>query len=523
MKEGKQLAQSLVFLTGKQLRFVYVLLNDVNLWEIISSKTKDAVSKDNPAHFYAWLSKEAEKLNDVDDQELQLDLLLQLSKVLKLPAKLYNESYEIENQCANIVQEVFNILQKKYKQFANQYEQFHLKNKLEFFIHWEIAEMYIHLNEQHYRKKEENVIALWTEEVLTFLQEMPTYQQEQVIQQLNLSACTQNELSKALQTDAFSVFTAISERTGFHFYQFLLRNFSRNRTATIQEDAYFSWMTNPNLLLSLIFKGGGILSRYQNLLFNKGLLPIVLLQATLPFLSEGMENQNDLSPLSSSWRSRFDHYRSMLRTVNELVRKQNDCQAALDILYKEKQTLEETAYQTKSYHEQMLQKLTQLLKQDPSRPYFGELSVKQNRLQENLKKVNEKMNAQSSETKGVVGKISSFVKSSYYGTEKAQLEKKLEKVFNEITETVLAKYPDYEPEIVQEIIYLREHLAEIERELTSIKTKIDQLEQNLLSFKQSEKEEREKIVSAEKRTYGLAEMYQLVVEKENKQSIGLND
>ncbi|WP_338754192.1 hypothetical protein [Bacillus sp. FJAT-52991] len=516
MKEGKQLAQSLVFLTGRHLRFVYVLLNNANLWDIVSSKTKDVVSKERSAHFYTWLSKEAEKLNEVDDTELQLDLLLHLSKTLKLPGRQYNEPYEIETQCSNIVEKVFSLLQKKYKQISNMYEQSHNKNKLEFLIHWEIAEMYVHLNEQNKGKNEETSSMLWTEEIVAFLQDMPNYQQEQVIQQLGLSACIENELAEALQKDVFSVFTVICERAGFHFYQSLLQSFSRKEASNLNDVAYFSWMTHPNLLLSLIFKGGGILYRYQNLLFNKGLLPIVLLQTTLPFFSEGIENQSDLSPLSSAWQHRFDHYRSMLRTVNELVKKQSDDQAALQILCKEQKTLEETAYQTNSYYEQMLQKLTQLLKQDPSRPYFGELSVKQNRLQESLKKVNEKIEAQQASRHGLISKVSSFVKSNYYETEKTQLEKKLEKVFNEITEMILEKYPDYEPEIVHEMIRLKEQLAAIEQELIEIKKKVHKLEGDLLYLKNNEKEEREKIAIAEKQTYGLSEIYQLVIEKENR-------
>ncbi|OZI11858.1 hypothetical protein CEW92_09550 [Bacillaceae bacterium SAS-127] len=515
MNEGKQLAQSLVFLTGRQLRFVYVLLNDVNLWDIVSSKTKDVVSKERSAHFYTRLSKEAEKLNGVSDRELQLDLLLHLSKTLKLPERLYNEFYEIEKQCTNIVEEIFSMSQKKYKQFSNVYEQFSNKNKLAFLIHWELAEMYTHLNEQN--QGEERLTMLWTEEIVAFLQALPNYQQEQVRQQLSLHACTANELSEALQKDVFTVFTVICERAGFRFYQELLQSFSRKEAANVHDVAYFSWMTHPNLLLSLIFKGGGILYRYQHLLFNKGLLPIVLLQTALPFLSEGEENESDLSPLSTAWQKRFEHYCSLLRAVNELVKQRNDGQTALDILYQEREALEGTSSQTNNYYEQMLQKLTQLLKQDPSRPYFGELSVKQNRLQENLRKVNGKIEAQQALKRGLINKVSSFVKSSYYGTEKAQLEKKLEKVFSEITETVLEKYPDYAPEITREIILLREQLAMNEQKLMEIKKKIHELEENLLHLKNNEKEEREKIAIAEKRTYGLAEMYQLVMEKENRQ------
>ncbi|WP_157796205.1 hypothetical protein [Bacillus xiapuensis] len=519
MREGQQLAQALTYLKGMPLRFVYVMLNDLNLWDVVSSKTKDLVSKDKSAHFYKWMQREAEKLQGIKDSELQLDLLLQLSRVLKLAGRSYHNSYEIEKQCADITAEVFKQLQKKHKSFAAVYDQSYSKNKLEFIIHWEMAEMYTHLIEQRKDSENDSSSAVWLDEIISFLQELPDYQQEQIKQSLHLSGWSKAELTAALQQDAFGTFTAIAERAGFRFYKVLLQGYSNQSDANdlpSDDVAYFSWMANPNLLLSLIFKSGGILYRYQNLLFNKGLLPIVLLEAALPYLSESEEDFDQgkyLEEMVLVWESRFEQYRLMLRKVNELVIQGNDWKETLERLHQEKKKMESEAYQTNVYHQQLLQRLTQLLKRDPERPYFGELSVKNNRLQESLMKVTAKLDREASAKRGVVGRISSFVKSSYYHTEKVQLEKKIEKVFQEMNSLVLEKYQDYEPELVEKINETGGNLQKIQDEMQNLDEEITAYEEKLREAADQEKEVRSQITEAEKRTYGLSEVYEIEMEK----------
>ncbi|WP_285615688.1 hypothetical protein [Pseudobacillus badius] len=520
MMEGRQLAHSLVSLKGAHLRFVYVMLHDLNFWDLVSSKTKDLVSKEQSAHFYEWLQKEADKLNVVKDEELQLDLLLELSKALKLPMRLLDDPYKVIKQCEEIIEEAFQQLQKQYKDFAKSFDQFPEKNKVEFLVHWEMTQLYRHMNAQKSKAEKETAAMIWVDEMLAFIGQLPTYQQEQLKERIHLSEWTKAELHAALSDDPFLVFTAIVEKTGFGFYKYLLQCFSNTGQASAfapQEAAYFSWMTNPDLLLSLIFKGGGILYRYQNLLFNKGLLPMVLFETMLPYLADKLseeEQDEELAIINRSWNKRFDDYRNMLRSVNEKVQKQNDWKKGLSILEEELREVETVLRQTEAYNQQLHGKLTQQLKKDPARPYFGELSVRNNRLQEDLRRVEAKLAKQEKEKKGIIGAVSTFIKSSYYQTEKTQLEKKIDKVFNDMSALVLDKYHDYEPELVLEIHLSDDELVKLNSRKQEIQRKIDKFTEKLTEAKQQEKQMRSAIAEAEKQTYGLSQLYKAAMEEQ---------
>ncbi len=283
------------------------------------------------------------------------------------------------------------------------------------------------------------------------------------------------------------------------------------------EAPYFSGLMDPDLLLPLIFRSGNILYRYQNLLFNKGLLPVVLLETALPYLADQAEEEVDdekLAIISQSWNWRLVNYKNMLRAVNEMIQKQNDWSKGLSILKEELKEEESAFQQAETYNKQLYEKLKNLLKKDPARPYFGELSVKNNRYQESLKRIEEKMQKQAESKKGIIRSVSKFIKSSYYQTEKIQLEKRIEKVFDEMTALVLEKYQNYEPRLIEEIYASNEQLARLQTKQQDLQQRIRKFETKLAEVKRQEKETRSDIAEAEKRTYGLSQMYRLEMEKE---------
>lgn len=498
---------------------VYVMLHELSFWDLVSSKTKDLVSKEQSAHFYEWLEKEADKLNIVEDQELQLDLQLELSKAMKIPMRTLENPYQIIKQCEDIIEEVFHQLHKQQKDFRSAYERSVEKNKLEFLIHWEMTELFSYLNEK--RKKEEEASAtVWAREVLQYVEQLPSHQSEQLKHQLNIVEWTEKEAGAALERNPLLLFTMIVKKAGFGFYKYLLHSFAKKKEAGAAEMAeapYFSGLMDPDLLLPLIFRSGNILYRYQNLLFNKGLLPVVLLETALPYLADQAEEEVDdekLAIISQSWNWRLVNYKNMLRAVNEMIQKQNDWSKGLSILKEELKEEESAFQQAETYNKQLYEKLKNLLKKDPARPYFGELSVKNNRYQESLKRIEEKMQKQAESKKGIIRSVSKFIKSSYYQTEKIQLEKRIEKVFDEMTALVLEKYQNYEPRLIEEIYASNEQLARLQTKQQDLQQRIRKFETKLAEVKRQEKETRSDIAEAEKRTYGLSQMYRLEMEKE---------
>ncbi|HZG72824.1 MAG TPA: hypothetical protein VEY51_14900 [Chondromyces sp.] len=518
--EGSQLAQSLVSLRGMHLRYVYALLCELHVWDLVSTKTKDVFSKEQSSHFFTWLDRETEKLKDEPDEELQLDLLLQLSKALKIESRLFDLPTEIERQCEEIVDEAFGLLKKQYKELEQYYDQAYSKNKLEVMIHWQMKLIYDHLAE----KKTESPSPLpWVKEMEQYLSEVPDYFQEQLKEVFEVESLKEKDLSTVISKKGILfVFSEITKRTGLVFYRQLLESFSAETTKLEElksDTIYFAWMMNPNVLLSLIFSGGTVLYRYQYLLFNKGLVPIVLMQTVLPYFAEEHRSEKDINVLSVKWNERYQIYRTILRTINENMKEQEEWEHALSLLKEDRQSIQSIQYKNESYMKQLKDKLTGLLKDDEQRPYLGDLSVKYSRLKERYDKVSEKLTEKETEKKGVLRAVSGYIKTGIWQTEKLQLEKKLAKIYDEMTELVIEKYVDYEPELIVEIRQVKLKLDEIQEELRVLDEREKKVNEKLSALKESEKNQRIRKEQAEKRTYGLKKMHALEMGRAGKGSI----
>ena len=117
--DGRILANSIVSLKGTDLRMVYALLCRKNLGQLLSSKTKGLFSKEGQDHFTKYLEDEVKKVENKEDQELQVDLFLKLTELLKIKGRKYILQQNIVDQCETIVDEVYEQFQKQDKQFRS--------------------------------------------------------------------------------------------------------------------------------------------------------------------------------------------------------------------------------------------------------------------------------------------------------------------------------------------------------------------------------------------------------------------
>ena len=117
--DGQILANSLVSLKGTDLRMVYVLLCKTNIGVLVSAKTKDLFSKKEIDHFTKHMEAEVENIRDKDDCEIQVDLYLELIKMLKLKGTKYSLDKEIQDQCLNIVNSVYASYKSRIRDFVH--------------------------------------------------------------------------------------------------------------------------------------------------------------------------------------------------------------------------------------------------------------------------------------------------------------------------------------------------------------------------------------------------------------------
>src|SRR3954471_13499595 len=95
--DGQTLARSLMSLKRTDLKMVYVLLCKTNFGHLLTSKTKDLFSKENIDHFSKYLLEEVKKIEHKDDAVIQVNLLLEMEKLLKLRGSHYTTQKEIED------------------------------------------------------------------------------------------------------------------------------------------------------------------------------------------------------------------------------------------------------------------------------------------------------------------------------------------------------------------------------------------------------------------------------------------
>ena len=115
--DGQLLANGVVRLKGNDLKLVYALLCKTNMGSLLTSKSKDLITKGDSDHFMKHLESEVQKLDSKSDEELQVDLFVEMTKLLNLRGLNYSLQKEIEDQSATIVDEVYDLFLSKIRNF----------------------------------------------------------------------------------------------------------------------------------------------------------------------------------------------------------------------------------------------------------------------------------------------------------------------------------------------------------------------------------------------------------------------
>lgn len=323
--DGKLLTSSLVHLKGQELRMIYSLLFKTNIVSLISAKTKDLFNKDLD-HFNASLEKEIEKLAHISDEALQIDLFLKLTEIYELKGTHYDTAVEIEQKCADIIQSAHEEMlkdEKEYKEFVHSADD---KSALQFMIHYQMQKVFSTFDGKfkEFNDKERND---FTEKIHQFLMDLPAEKQAQVKEKLQIDELTNDTVRQIMVTQgSVIVLSIIVEVAGFAAYTTLTTAIATSMAivgVTLPFGVYtfattlLSLIINPFVLIPLALGGGGWLLTRQNKHLRKKLVPVVLLQMTLPLIvgvgHEEVEQQN-----LQAFISRWQHQREKQIELNTL-------------------------------------------------------------------------------------------------------------------------------------------------------------------------------------------------------------
>ena len=330
--DGRILAGSIVSLQGTDLRMVYALLCKTNLGHLLSSKTKRLFSKEGSDHFTKHLEDEVKKIENKDDHELQVDLFLELTELSKLRGRKYTLRQNIEDQCEMIVKEVYERYQKQDKQFRSFVEDMSHLSKLQQMIRFQMSKVFRELDGgfQEFSLEDQMKFA---SQVNEYIHSLPEEKKQMIQEELDIPELTDMTIGKAIMMNGTSmVFAIIAEVSGTAFYSTattLVTRFANLFGFTLPFGFYtgvtstVAVLTNPLFMFPLLIGGGAILINHQNKSLKKKLLPIILLQLSLPYMNQE-EEICEFEPFIGEWARRYNEYRSYCLGIERIEAEQTE-------------------------------------------------------------------------------------------------------------------------------------------------------------------------------------------------------
>lgn len=516
--DGQLLANSLMSLKGNDLKMVYILLCKTNMGQLLTSKTKDLFSKESIDHFSKHLIEEVKKIEHKADSIIQVELLLELTRFLKISGANYSVKSELENQCKAIVQEVYEQFQKQDKRFRVFTESENHSSKLEQMVQFQMGKVFHELDDsfQNFSLEDRQK---FSSQVNEYIQSLPEEKQNQIKEKLGMDDLTDDIVLMSIATSGTSkVFTIIAEVSGFSFYSTttsLVATFPGLFGLTMPLGFYtgvtstIAVLANPIFLIPLLLGGGVLLVNHQNKSLKSRMLPIILLQIALPYMSKGEENVR-FEPFVQEWEKRFSKYKRLHEKLGKIENDQ--IEARKKMAYHDKAIKKYRLQMDEEIEKVIVEK--QQIKNALQMINFDALDISpsfilhSNEYRIVLSKIKElesqtKVSVQSS----LISKIGSQIRSLTKILDIKDEENKLDSILDSMVEDVLhstSSFSQHEREKIQFVERKIEQLIEVknveEAEKQKMETKLRYLEQKRVIVNK-------RLNGLEKENDSLAELY----------------
>jgi hypothetical protein len=508
---GQILSQALAKLSGHDLRLVYALLCKTNIFNLISTKTKDLLSSDESNHFSKHLEEEAKKLLSKTDEEIRLSLFLELTKIAQLKGGRYDLKKEIEDKCQEIVDWAFNEFQKKNKEFQQYYKEKDI-DKLEAMIHWQMNQVFKELDLKLIGLSEYEQDQL-AEKVLEFVNSLPSDQQEKIKEKLGVQEISNKVVKNIMaQSGASILFATIVEVSGFAFYTTatsMLAAFMGFFGITLPFGAYttltstIAFLANPLFILPLILGGGVLLVNHQNKSLRKRLVPIVLMQISLPYLTNPEISYHDLSVISNEWIPKFDNYKQLYHKLKLNQEEQRKLNREISALNTKLQAREADKKEKENKISAIKEKLKEKLKNDKGRPYIEGLTNQLHSMQNQIVGLEEQIKIEKRSSTGFWRSIKTALKTSNYQLEIASLKRRMDQTFEQMVEIILQGKLEYANEQFGQVNSLQLEIQELLQQISTLQIQLSEKNKELSNLRIKERTIRNEIKNKEIETYGL--------------------
>lgn len=513
------LANSLVSLKGTDLKMVYALFCRTNIGNLLFSKTKDLLSKEECDHFSKHLEEEVRKIEHKGDQELQVYLLLEITRLLKLRGTKYSLEKEILDQCLNIVNDVYAQFLKYDKKFRSYAEKQSNSSKLQQMVQFQMSKIFNELDDsfQDFSIKDQTKFAAQVNE---YIQDLAEEKQKKIKEKLGVDDLTDEMVRKAIATSGTSiVFAVIVEVSGFAFYTTatsLLASFAGLFGLTLPFGFYtgltstIAVLANPIFILPLLLGGGALLVNHQNKSLRKKLLPIIVMQIALPFMSRGAASIQ-FDSFIQEWEERYEkdlYFHDEVKKIEskqEIIRKQIIEKEKLIQEYLSEINTNETLIHNEKQNIKSVLKFTSLdnkIVNDSFRIHSGQY-------QKNLQdmKVQKQSKKNQTASTGFFQRIGNSISNISTSLDIKEKEKYSEKLLDLMVEDILYSESEFKKNERVKVNTINNDNKQLENNKNTEVRKKRELEDNLSSLNQQKNNYMKQIKKLEKEHYGLEELF----------------
>lgn len=322
--DGQLFSHSLFALKGDDLRIIFALFNKTNISNIITSKTKDFLSVDEQDHLHKHLFNEMEKLQDISDDKLRFYLFLEMTKVLGIKGVKYTTEDQLESQAVKIVDETYKLLEQQETNFSNNRMASH-QSKLQQILVFQIDKLFTNLCKD-YLHLDKEVKQDLTTRLYEYIDNLSIEKQEQIMSEWQVTKMDVDTLILIIGRNSLdTVLDTLRSVEGFSFYVKFgstLTTFQHQRPS---KDKPIYGLIDPSNLSNLIGLGD-ILRGMPDQQFQQRLLPFMMIQMCLLYLSSEKEHPIHSKSFIHEWKIRYQHYVKLKAEQLACVTRQEDVQ-----------------------------------------------------------------------------------------------------------------------------------------------------------------------------------------------------
>jgi len=460
---GQILANGLVSLHGADLRMVYVILFKTNMPSLIQARAQHLLSKENQNYFTQYLEIEVDKLENIRDEVLQVDLFLEMNRILKLEGRKYSDPGVLEEQCSLIASEVYQRLQQD-ETFSEIAKKNPETTPMVQIVHYRFQQLFQSFDKYFQKMPVQDQIT-FIKSLVDYIDGLSETQQTQIRTELHMNKVTEEGLHRMIGLYGTSfVFPAIRSGIGTSFYQTvvkLLVSFSQAMGITLPFEntnklsTEISILASPNFFLQNLGEGKTLLANLKQKNVKKNLLPVTLVQIVLPVLFTGQTFTPDNSGFIEEWEKRYQMYVRLRLKLNEE-------RQTLEYLQKEIQNQSEKIKNTVlqiSDEKEKVQKIKEQMQSDLVQTELDQLTISMsfNQHKEEYKEIMRRIQYLQAEKKGlssrrgILKKVSGKFKKASNSIDIRKEEKKAELASFKMVEDILDSDSLYKQQDRQEV------------------------------------------------------------------------